>query len=91
MERTESKINNIEVVMVKKEGCMPCALFKPTIENYCTEKGINFRTIQAEDMPESIRPEFYPYFYLRSGNKVLEEWGGVNERKMETVLKRNIN
>ena len=42
-------------------------------------------------MPEPIRPSFYPYFYLRSGDKVLEEWGGTHERKMETVIQRNLN
>ena len=42
-------------------------------------------------MPENIRPPFYPYFYLRSGNDVIEEWGGTNERKMESVIKRHLN
>jgi thiol-disulfide isomerase/thioredoxin len=82
---------NMEIVMIKKQGCMPCEIFKPTIEKYALEKGIDFRTIQAEDMPESIRPEFYPYFYLRSGDEILEEWGGTHERKMETVIKRHLN
>jgi len=90
MERPQSQINKVEIVMVKKRGCMPCTIFKPTIEKYALENGIEFRTIQAEDMPEQIRPEFYPYFYLRSGDKVLEEWGGTNERKMETVINRNL-
>ena len=84
------KIIKMEIVMVKKQGCMPCTIFKPTREKYALENNIGFRTIQAEDMPEPIRPEFYPYFYLRSGGKVLEEWGGTNERKMETVIKRNL-
>ena len=42
-------------------------------------------------MPESIRPPFYPYFYLREGNDVIDEWGGTNERKMESVIKRNLS
>jgi len=41
-------------------------------------------------MPENIRPPFYPYFYLRSDDKVIDEWGGTNERKMETIIKRNL-
>ena len=80
----------MEIVMIKKQGCMPCTQFKPTIEKYALEKGIEFRTVQTEDMPEAIRPPFYPYFYLRSGNDVIDEWGGTNERKMESIIKRNL-
>jgi hypothetical protein len=80
----------MEIVMIKKQGCMPCTQFKPTIEKYALENGIEFRTVQTEDMPEAIRPPFYPYFYLRSGNDVIDEWGGTNERKMESIIKRNL-
>ena len=40
--------------MIKKQGCMPCTQFKPTIEKYALENGIEFRTVQTEDMPEAI-------------------------------------
>ena len=33
-------------------------------------------------MPEKIRPEIFPYFYLRKENKIIESWAGTNERKM---------
>jgi len=80
----------MEIVMIKKEGCMPCKTFRPTIEKYALENSLEFRTVKAEDMPENIRPPFYPYFYLRSGNDVLDEWGGTNKRKMESIIKRNL-
>jgi hypothetical protein len=80
----------MEIVMIKKQGCMPCKMFEPTIKEYVGEKGIGFRTIQMEDMPKEIRPPYYPYFYLRQENDVIAEWGGTSERKMQSVIKRNL-
>ena len=74
--------------MVKKQGCMPCKMFSPTVQQYAEEKKIGFKVIKMEDMPEKIRPPFYPYFYLRKENNVIAEWGGTNERKMKAVIKR---
>ena len=39
----------MEIVMIKKQGCMPCKMFRPTIEKYALDNGIEFRTIQTED------------------------------------------
>jgi len=69
---------------------MPCNTFRPTIQKYAESKKIKFRIVQMEDMPENIRPPFYPYFYLRKENAVIDEWGGTNERKMEAIIKRNL-
>ena len=40
-------------------------------------------------MPKNIRPPYYPYFYLRKKDKVIEEWAGNSEKKMKSVIKRN--
>jgi len=50
--------------MVKKLGCGPCKMYEPTIKKISNLNSLNFRTIQAEDMPEKIRPKYFPYFYL---------------------------
>ena len=69
---------------------MPCVRFEPTVKDFTNKKNLGFRTIQMEDMPEDIRPPYFPYFYLREGNKILDEWGGIDERKLESVVKRNL-
>ena len=80
----------MEIVMIKKHGCGPCKMYEPTIKNVSELNNLNFRTIQAEDMPEKIRPKYFPYFYLMKENDVLEGWAGTNERKLISVLKRHI-
>ena len=80
----------MEIVMIKKKGCNPCKLFQPIIKKLSEKNNLHFRTIQAEDMPLNIRPDIFPFFYLRDGDKLIESWGGTNERKMQSVLKRNL-
>ena len=41
-------------------------------------------------MPINIRPEIFPFFYLKKKDTILESWAGTNERKMENVLKRHV-
>tara|TARA_B100000925_G_scaffold27_1_gene33 strand:+ start:4665 stop:4940 length:276 start_codon:yes stop_codon:yes gene_type:complete len=80
----------MEIVMIKKKGCMPCKIYQPIVEKVAELNKINFRTVQAEDMPENLRPDIFPYFYLMKDKKLLENWAGNNERKMQSVLKRHI-
>ena len=80
----------MEIVMIKKHGCGPCKMYEPTIKKISKLNGLNFRTIKVEDMPEKIRPNYFPYFYLMKENDVLEGWAGTNERKLTSVLKRHI-
>ncbi len=77
--------------MIKKKGCMPCKVYEPIVKKNAELNKINFRTVQAEDMPEKLRPDVFPYFYLMKDKKLLENWAGNNERKMQSVLKRHIN
>ena len=44
-----------------------------------------------EDMPEEIRPPYFPYFYLYNNGEVIEQWGGTSDRKMVKVLDRSLN
>ena len=81
----------MEIVMIKKKGCMPCKVYEPIVKKNAELNKINFRTVQAEDMPEKLRPDVFPYFYLMKDKKLLENWAGNNERKMQSVLKRHIN
>ena len=81
----------MEIVMIKKLGCGPCKMYEPYIKEIAQKNNLKFRTIQGEDMPEEVRPQYFPYFYLRKGNEVLEGWAGTNERKLSTVLKRHLS
>ena len=80
----------MEIVMIKKQGCGPCKMYEPRIKEVAKKNNLKFRTIQGEEMPEDIRPKYFPYFYLRKDNEVLEGWAGTNERKLNTVLNRHI-
>jgi len=80
---------NMEIVMVKKVGCTPCKMFEPTVKEIAEKRALNFRTIQQEDMPEEMRPPYFPFFFLFSDGQVLEQWGGTSDRKLEKVLDRH--
>jgi len=81
----------MDIVMIKKQGCMPCEKFEPDARKISEENGINFRTVPQEIMPPEMKPEFFPYFYLMEGKELIESWGGVKERKFLSVIKRNKN
>ena len=76
--------------MIKKKGCNPCKMFEPTIKSVANQNQIEYKAVQAETMPEKMRPNFFPYFYLFEKEKMLESWGGTNIRKMSKVLSRHI-
>ena len=76
--------------MIKKKGCGPCKTFEPIIKGAALKNSLNFRTVQSEDMPENMRPDIFPYFYLMKDSELVENWAGTNIRKMKTVLKRHI-
>ena len=80
----------MEIVMIKKLGCGHCKMYEPRIKEVAEKNKLEFRTLQGEDMPEEVRPQYFPYFYLRKGEEVLEGWAGTNERKLSSVLKRHI-
>ena len=76
--------------MIKKMGCNPCKMFEPTIKSVAKQNQLEYKSVQAEDMPENMRPDVFPYFYLLKKEKVLESWAGNNIRKMSKVLSRHI-
>ena len=80
----------MEIVMIKKKGCMPCKEFEPVVKRTAEEYSLGFRTIMGEDMPENIQPPYYPFFYLYKNKSVLESWGGTSEKKLLSVLKRKL-
>ena len=77
--------------MIKKKGCMPCKMFQPVIENVANINSLNFKIVQGEEMPENMRPDYYPFFYLMDGDKLLESWAGDSTKKMTRVLSRHIS
>ena len=79
----------MEIVMIKKQGCMPCEQFEPDARRIAEEHNIGFRTIPEEIMPPKMKPPFFPYFHLMKGKELLESWGGVKDRKFLSVIKRN--
>ena len=78
----------MELIMVKKKGCMPCAQFEPFVKKRAKEEALSYKSIMREDMPEKIQPPYFPFFYLYEDNKIIESWGGTSERKFDSVLKR---
>ena len=76
--------------MIKKNGCMPCKMFEPTIESVANQNQLEYKSVQAEGMPKNMRPVVFPYFYLIENETMLESWGGTNIRKMSKVLSRHI-
>ena len=57
--------------MIKKVGCSPCKKFEPIVKKEAEKHSLGFRRIMQEDMPEEIRPSYFPYFYLYKEG----EWG----------------
>ena len=80
--------NSMEIVMIKKKGCMPCKKFEPFVKETAEKNSLGFRTIMGESMPEKLQPPYYPFFYIYKDKSVLESWGGVSEKKLLSVLKR---
>ena len=76
--------------MIKKMGCNPCKMFEPTIKSMAKQNQLEYKSVQVEDMPENMRPDVFPYFYLLKKDKMLESWAGTNIRKMSKVLSRHI-
>ena len=74
-----------QIIMMTKDGCGSCKEFKPKAKNIAEELGYEFRVLPN---PE-IEVPFFPYFYMMFEGKVVEQWGGVVERKFRNVLARN--
>ena len=81
----------MKIIMIKKKGCNPCKMFEPTIKNVAKQNSLDYKAVQVEDMPENMRPEIFPYFYLLKGEDLLESWAGTNLRKMSKVLSRHVS
>lgn len=73
--------------MIKKKGCNPCKMFEPTIKSMADQNQLEYKSVQAEDMPEKMRPDVFPYFYLIKKETMLESWAGTNIRKMSKVTR----
>ena len=65
-------------------------MFEPTIISVVNQNQLEYKSVQVEDMPENMRPDVFPYFYLLEKEKMLETWAGTNIRKMSKVLSRHI-
>ena len=74
--------------MNKTANANPVAVIERNI--LLTSSGDDKSDVGDEDMPEKMRPEIFPYFYLLNGEDLLENWAGTNTRKMSNVLKRHI-
>ena len=74
----------MQVIMLTKDGCGSCKTFLPTAKEIADELGYTFKTLANPEM----EVPFFPYFYIMEDGKVLQQWGGVQERKYRSVLKR---
>ena len=73
-----------QVIMLTKDGCGSCKTFKPTAKEIAEEYGYEFKIIPNP----KVEVPFFPYFYIMEEGKIVQQWGGVQERKYRNVLKR---
>lgn len=76
----------MEIVMIKLEACYSCELFEPVAKKITEDKGVGFKTIKREEMEEGIHPTTYPHFLLYNEGKIVEQWGGIIEGKLELII-----
>ena len=76
----------MDIIMLTKDGCGACKTFKPLAKEIADELGFTFKVINNPD----IEVPFFPYYYIMDEGKVVEQWGGVQERKYRKVLERSI-
>ncbi|MEC7987302.1 MAG: hypothetical protein VX278_19180 [Myxococcota bacterium] len=74
----------MQVIMLTKDGCGSCATFKPLAKEIAEEFGFTFKILPNP----KIEGPFFPFYYIMKDGKVIEQWGGVQERKYRSVLKR---
>mgnify|MGYP002008410004 FL=1 len=74
----------MDIIMLTKDGCGSCKTFKPLAKEIAEEMGFTFKVLNN---PE-INVPFFPYFYMMNDGEVVEQWGGVQERKYRKVLLR---
>ena len=54
----------MEIVMVKMETCYACELFEPTAKKITADRGVGFKTIKREEMPEGNKPSNISTFFI---------------------------
>ena len=52
----------MQLIMIKKKGCIPCREFEPIVKKIANESKLDFKTVQQENMPDKIKPPYFPYF-----------------------------
>ena len=73
-----------QVIMLTKDGCGSCKTFKPIAKQIAEEYGYTFKIVPNPN----IDVEFFPYFFIMKEGEIIQQWGGVQERKYRNVLKR---
>ena len=81
----------MKIIMIKKDGCNPCKMYEPIVKKIADQNSLEFKTVQAETMPEKMRPKFFPFFYLMDDKDLIDSWGGTHIHKMTSVLKRHVD
>ena len=74
----------MEIIMLTKDGCGACKEFKPFAKEVAEELGFTFKILANPKM----EVPFFPYFYMMDGGAIVQQWGGVQERKYRNVLTR---
>ena len=73
-----------QVIMMTKEGCGSCVTFKPIAKQIADEYGYEFKII----LNPKVDVPFFPFFFIMDEGKIIQKWGGTQERKYRSVLKR---
>ena len=73
-----------QVIMMTKDGCGSCTTFKPIAKQIADEFGYEFKIVPNP----KVNVPFFPFFFIMDEGKIIQQWGGTQERKYRSVLKR---
>jgi hypothetical protein len=76
----------MDIVMIKLEACYSCELFEPVAKKITADRNVGFKTIKREEMEEGINPTTYPHFLLYDEGKIIQQWGGIIEGRLESTI-----
>ena len=78
----------MKVVMIKKTACKAYEMFELTTKSVVNQNQLEYKSVQAEYVPEKKRSDVFPYFLNIKKETILESWAGTNIRKMSKVPSR---
>jgi len=84
----------MKLEMIKLTTCASCHTMEPKVKKIAEQNNIEFKTLLVGkdilDTPENRKAiPYFPWFYLHTDDGKKEAWGGTDERKLLSVIKRH--